>query len=78
VAEGGAAGGAGAAVGASAQAAPQVTGSPVSRLTPLFDGPRQLGQSEPRRAAPAATVRIEVRLSDARIEDSIPHRIPPR
>ena len=45
-----------------------MTGSPVSALTPLFEGPRQLGQSEPRRAAPAATVRIEVKLN-ARIKD---------
>ena len=60
---------AGGGVGASAHVAPQVTGSPVSVLTPLFDGPRQLGQSEARRALPAATVRIEVQLSNARIEN---------
>ena len=40
-AAGGSAGAAGAAAGASAQVALHVTGSPVSGLTPLFDGPRQ-------------------------------------
>src|SRR5918993_1976887 len=43
------------AAGASAHEALQLTGSPVSVLTPLFDGPRQLGQSAPMTTAPAAT-----------------------
>jgi hypothetical protein len=35
----------------------------------LFDGPRHAGQSDPSRAAPVATVKTDVKLRNARIED---------